>query len=159
MKLTDEEKWNRYKNNVIKNNDCWEWQGMKHPNGYGYIKYNKKQISIHRWVFIYLNNYTPEVVMHTCDNRICINPDHLTGGTFLDNNRDRTKKGRNGKKNPSPTCPQGHSEFGSTKKFNNGLTYTTRYCKVCNRQRTKNWRQNVFHDHTPITASLRQVCL
>ena len=44
-------------------------------------------------------------VLHTCDNRVCINPGHLFLGTQQDNIRDRVKKGRN--KNPTH-CAHGH---------------------------------------------------
>lgn len=33
-------------------------------------------------------------VRHTCDNRACINLDHLTEGTTQDNTRDRVERGR-----------------------------------------------------------------
>ncbi len=41
------------------------------------------------------------VIRHTCDNRQCINPDHLILGTHQDNVQDRVKRGRsaNGVKN------------------------------------------------------------
>jgi hypothetical protein len=44
-------------------------------------------------------------VMHSCDNRVCCNINHLSLGTWADNNRDRTEKGRggdlSGEKNPA----------------------------------------------------------
>lgn len=40
-------------------------------------------------------------VRHTCDNTRCINPDHLIGGTMLDNARDRVERGRSAKTQPS----------------------------------------------------------
>jgi len=41
------------------------------------------------------------VIRHTCDNRKCINPEHLILGTHQDNVKDRVKRGRsaNGKRN------------------------------------------------------------
>ena len=52
---------------------------------------------LHRFVYA-VWNHTPltqqDVIMHTCDNRICINPRHLELGTIQTNNADRTKKQR-----------------------------------------------------------------
>ena len=50
----------------------------------------------HRAVFYKIAGYLPEVVMHTCDNARCINPEHLVGGTHLDNMQDMRNKGRQG---------------------------------------------------------------
>ena len=51
---------------------------------------------IHRWVYF---NAHPEAdeslcVLHHCDNKVCINPNHAFLGTRADNNRDKIAKGR-----------------------------------------------------------------
>jgi len=56
----------------------------------------KKELA-HRVVFFQRHSYWPEVVMHTCDNPRCINPDHLVAGDRGANNRDRAAKGRSAK--------------------------------------------------------------
>jgi hypothetical protein len=48
----------------------------------------------HRWVFWLKTKQKPEVVMHLCDNRVCINPEHLKAGTVADNNKDMDSKDR-----------------------------------------------------------------
>lgn len=53
-----------------------------------------KHYRLHREVFFKHNGHWPEVVMHTCDNPRCINPEHLQGGTVTLNNKDRANKGR-----------------------------------------------------------------
>lgn len=49
---------------------------------------------LHRVVFHRAQGYLPPVVMHTCDNPRCINPDHLVAGDWGSNNKDRAVKGR-----------------------------------------------------------------
>ncbi len=50
---------------------------------------------LHRKIFKKTYGFYPDVVMHTCDNPRCINPEHLIAGSTLLNNRDCSKKGRN----------------------------------------------------------------
>lgn len=73
--------------------ECWLWQGGK-ARGYGQLSFLKHPHRAHRVRFALDHGWLPEVVMHACDNRPCVNPAHLKGGTQLDNMRDMHAKGR-----------------------------------------------------------------
>lgn len=49
---------------------------------------------MHRWIYWLKTKQRPEVVMHLCDNRVCINLAHLKAGTVALNNRDMDSKNR-----------------------------------------------------------------
>lgn len=76
---------------------CWEWDGASRGVGYGCIKdADGKLRDSHRVAFELFNGPIPQglLVMHTCDNRNCVNPAHLITGTHQDNQRDAISKGR-----------------------------------------------------------------
>ena len=52
--------------------------------------------TLHRKVYFAHTGDWPEVVRHTCDNPRCINPEHLVGGTQLNNMQDCKQRGRIG---------------------------------------------------------------
>jgi hypothetical protein len=68
----------------------------KRKDGYISYQYNRRMIPLHRYIyeqcFGVLDNSL--VVMHTCDVRDCINPEHLKEGTPLDNFNDMVSKKR-----------------------------------------------------------------
>jgi hypothetical protein len=77
--------------------DCWEWNGALGPNGYGRVSTKKNPDMIASRVSYELTKgEIPKgrVVMHSCDNRKCVNPAHLSVGTYLDNMRDMIEKCR-----------------------------------------------------------------
>lgn len=76
--------------------ECWEWQRGLFTNGYGQISVDGSTIGTHRASYIAFIGPIPEglLVLHTCDNPICVNPKHLWLGTHRDNMEDMVKKGR-----------------------------------------------------------------
>lgn len=75
---------------------CWIWTGNKRRTGHGVIFNNGKSRSASRVVWEMDRGPIPAgmQVLHKCDNAPCVNPDHLYVGTYQDNNRDKTERGR-----------------------------------------------------------------
>jgi hypothetical protein len=83
---------------------CWLWVANENGKGYGGFKLNGKMTSAHRasWL-IHHGREATACVLHKCDNRRCVNPDHLFEGTAQDNANDMVQKGRStvGEVNPA----------------------------------------------------------
>lgn len=82
---------NRFWNNVVETNKgCWEWQGSISSNGYGVITVDGVARPTHVLSYELTNGEIPNglFVLHKCNVRLCINPDHLYIGTHNDNMDD-----------------------------------------------------------------------
>lgn len=98
-KLTESDKrrfWAKVNKNTT--NGCWEWIGHCYSTGYGMLTVKMDTWAAHRISYKIHNGPIPSglYVLHTCDNTICVNPDHLWLGSHLDNMRDMDSKGRRG---------------------------------------------------------------
>lgn len=83
----------------VRKGECLEWTGnwVTH-NGYGRVTFKQKKLLTHRIAYEAYKGPVPAgmQVMHSCDNRRCCNPDHLSVGTGQDNTNDRKAKDRLG---------------------------------------------------------------
>jgi ribosomal protein L37AE/L43A len=79
------------------NNGCWNWLGTVGTiSGYGMTSLGGKNQNAHRYIMTLICGDFPKdlFVLHKCDNRLCVNPNHLYLGTVKDNARDRVRRGR-----------------------------------------------------------------
>lgn len=88
MKITEKDK-KRFdeKCKKSKGNGCWIWTGSMR-SGYGAFKINGRTLGAHRVSYEIHNGKISKsdiVVMHTCDNKKCVNPRHLKLGDQSDN--------------------------------------------------------------------------
>lgn len=81
---------------TVDEDDCWNWTGQVSSDGYGKITRANRSVRAHRLAYEVWNGPIPEglLVRHTCDNTLCINPQHLLTGTPKDNTRDMIERGR-----------------------------------------------------------------
>ena len=86
--------WSRV--DVYDEGDCWNWTGGVNVWGYGQCNIDSTTDRCHRWAWRMLCGEIPEGVwvLHTCHNRLCVNPNHLYLGTAKQNTRDSVEAGR-----------------------------------------------------------------
>ncbi len=94
-------------------NGCIRYLGAFSHSGYGVFDINEKTHSAHRISYELFVGKIPKgkMVLHKCDNRQCIAPQHLFIGTQADNMKDMHVKNRH-HKNKGEKC--GHSKLSVT---------------------------------------------
>jgi hypothetical protein len=92
--------------------DCWNFSTVHQPTGYGKFDSNGVTWRAHRWIMWAMgkiDRFDKACVLHSCDNRACVNPQHLRLGDRFDNAQDMKARNRThlisdpklGSKNPS----------------------------------------------------------
>lgn len=89
----------RFWEKVDKTGDCWLWTSALSDNGYGvfWVGNGRRSVFAHRFAVELRDGCMPPVgmvVMHSCDNKRCVNFGHLVIGTNSDNLQDASRKGR-----------------------------------------------------------------
>lgn len=130
---------------VAKGDGCWLWTGATHRNGYGSFKLRGgRQVRAHRFSWELARGPVPDglSVLHRCDNRRCVRPEHLFVGTQRENLSDMVAKGRSATCGPrwhhtasETACPNGHPREGNTR-YKAGHPV----CRICVNEQSKAWR-------------------
>jgi len=87
----------RFLSKVDKTTNCWIWLASQRA-GYGsFVGVDCKSRGAHQFSYSHYIGEIPKgmCVCHKCDNKLCVNPEHLFLGTQKDNLHDMHKKGRN----------------------------------------------------------------
>lgn len=127
------------------NSGCWLWLGGTNAKGYAHFKYDNVQRRANRFSWEAHKGPIPDGlhVLHSCDNRLCVNPDHLFLGTNQDNVDDKIKKGRAGQNAQAlkTHCPRGHeyTEENTYRQKNKNQ----RSCLICRRASSEQFNEKL----------------
>jgi hypothetical protein len=68
--------------NTDAENGCWEWLGTKNDVGYGLFRTRGESFYAHRVSYESYFGPIPNeaIIMHSCNNSLCVNPTHLRAG-------------------------------------------------------------------------------
>jgi hypothetical protein len=128
---------NRY---AVSSGGCWLWQGPLDRDGYGTFYLRRKNRRAHRVAWFSLNGPIPDghVVNHVCRKRSCVNPQHLTLVTRLENVM-RDSASLTYINSQKVACPRGHKYDGEYVNRRTGKRERT--CSICHRAKARRLRE------------------
>jgi hypothetical protein len=81
---------------IVREDDCWEWTACRDTTDYGVVRYRDVNLGAHRFSYLIANGILPPArdIAHSCANRWCVNPDHLSAKTRKQNMRNKKTRKR-----------------------------------------------------------------
>ena len=133
------------KNVEVQDDGCWLWTGLVSAGGYGKTAIRRKTLAAPRVFYAHFTGQIPDshVIVQTCRNRRCVNPEHLEAVTP----GARTLRGNsmaaiNARKT---VCLRGHVLVGANLQI---LPDGRRQCITCRNLRSRILRDQLNSSHT-----------
>jgi hypothetical protein len=114
----------RFWRRVDKTDSCWLWTGAL-CTGYGDFYYQGRDWRSHRFSYVAFKGEIPEgmLVCHTCDNKRCVNPEHLYLGNYFTNAEDAFNRGQNGLGEKHPNAKLTNRQVDEIRQLASTTTY------------------------------------
>lgn len=128
--------WTKVQADTRNPDGCWLWTGGTDGHGYAIIWHNNKARGANRVAWELRNGkpFPPDLLAcHTCDNPLCVRPDHIFPGTALDNAHDKIRKGRANIQPRQSHCQRGHEMIAA----NVVMEGKKRKCRACRQARDR----------------------
>lgn len=124
----------RFWSKAVKRPDgCWLWNGAKHSTGYGLFWLDGSNRLANRVSYWLTHGVWPNMACHTCDVRLCVNPDHIYDGDSTSNIGDMVRRGRHGFGSRSH-CSKGHEYTDKNTYIVRSRGFMERQCRTCTRE-------------------------
>ena len=134
---------------------CWEWTAGRNALGYGQLYFKGFRSAATRIIYCAIHGPFDSAldVCHSCDNPLCVNPEHIRVDTHRNNLRDASKRKRlNGQWKTH--CKRGHPLSGDNLYIDPSSGF--RQCKACCRERQRREYHNPLKNRRAAQQAYRQ---
>jgi hypothetical protein len=128
---------------IVKTDTCWLWTGARHRDGYGRVWVHRREFYMaHRFAYELWVQKIPDglQVLHRCDVRNCVRPEHLFLGTNADNVADRVAKGRSSRGEHRPQAKLTESDVNEMRRLHSMGASTRKLARQFHLATSNVWR-------------------